>query len=72
MKSKKLLKIKYHKPQLIHAVVSCSECNFSESNYRNAVSEARKHAYETGHCVTVETGYFQIYNDKGNNGEKDK
>lgn len=52
------------RPWLVHALAYCSDCGWDENNWRNAVKEGRKHASKTGHMVTVETGYAQIYNPK--------
>jgi hypothetical protein len=51
------------RPWLVHAVADCRDCDFSEHDYKIAVQKGRQHAKKTGHCVIVETGYCQIYND---------
>ena len=52
---------------LIHAIATCGDCNFEESNYGTARRLGRNHYIKTGHTVTIETGYCQIY--KSNNEE---
>lgn len=46
---------------LIHAIAICNECNFEETDYKKAQCDGRKHWLKTGHKVTIETGYCQIY-----------
>ena len=48
---------------LVHAVASCENCAFEESDYKKAQRKGREHFKKTGHKVTVETGYCQIYGD---------
>ena len=48
----------------VHAVASCSDCDFEELDYKTAVSKARAHAKKTGHEVCVETGFVRYYNKK--------
>ena len=47
---------------LVHAVAYCSDCDWEETGYKIAVKKGRDHARRTGHKVSVETGYVQIYN----------
>ena len=49
---------------LVHAIASCADCNWEEGGYTIAVRKGRYHARKTGHTVTIETGYCQIYNPK--------
>jgi len=49
---------------LIHAIAYCSGCNFEEQDYHIAQKKGRQHALKTGHMVTIETAYAQIYNNK--------
>lgn len=52
------------RPWLIHAIANCTDCNWQEDDYHIAVRKGRDHAKRTGHKVSVETGYAQIYNDR--------
>ncbi len=49
---------------LIHAIATCSDCDFEESNYGTAQKLGRNHHIKTGHTITIETGYCQIYESK--------
>lgn len=48
----------------IHAIAVCTDCSFEEGDYKMAVEKARLHAEQTGHEVTVETGFAMIYNER--------
>jgi len=52
------------KKWLVHAIADCGDCDFYESDYQLAQTKARKHHMKTGHKITVETGYCQIYERK--------
>ena len=49
---------------LVRAQAYCHDCEWTEENEDIAQKEGRKHALKTGHRVTVETGYIQIYNEE--------
>jgi len=52
------------RPWLVHVTVTCNDCGGKdlEANYHNDyVGIAREHVRKTGHRVTVETGYAQVY-----------
>jgi hypothetical protein len=49
---------------LIHAIAMCSDCDFSDYNYLTAQKKGRNHHIITGHRVSVETGYAQVYERK--------
>lgn len=56
---------KYSKRQwLVHVVANCTDCDWEETDNKIAVQKGRYHAKKTGHEVTIETGYVQIYNPK--------
>jgi hypothetical protein len=48
----------------IHAIARCNDCGFEDENYNSALKSGRRHAIKTGHKLTIETGYCQIYNDR--------
>jgi len=50
---------------LVHAVAECRDCDFREEDYKKAQKTGRSHYIKTGHMVTIETGYCQIYGDRG-------
>lgn len=63
---KKIMKIKpkWKRPGLVHVIANCQDCNFEASDFITAVQRAREHARKTGHEVSVETTYAQLYNAK--------
>ena len=58
------MRVKFKRPRLVHAIGQCSDCEFYVDDLNEAVMKSRYHALNTGHTVTVETGYAQIYTDK--------
>ena len=46
---------------LVHAIAQCADCDFEETDYHSAQKLGRDHHIKTGHQVTIETGYCQIY-----------
>jgi hypothetical protein len=42
----------------------CTECGWSNSNYKNALATAARHADATGHEVHIEQGISIVYNRK--------
>ena len=46
---------------LVHAIAQCADCAFEEGDYQLAQTMGRSHHVKTGHKVTIETGYCQIY-----------
>jgi len=42
----------------------CSDCSWSNGNYKNALATAAVHARATGHEVQVEQGISIVYNPK--------
>lgn len=56
---------KFRKRQwLVHSIADCQDCDWEETDYRTAIQKGRYHAKKTGHTVSIETGYAQIYNPK--------
>lgn len=53
------------KKTLVRALAYCHDCDWEENDWNIAQKEARKHAMQTGHCVTLEAGYIQTYNPRG-------
>ncbi len=50
------------RPWLIHAIASCSICDWRFEDYtKDVAGKAREHTRKTGHETSVETGYAQIY-----------
>ena len=49
---------------LTHAIAICFDCGWREEDYNTAQKKARKHAKKTGHMVSLETAYGQVYNPK--------
>ena len=54
--------------QLIGAVITCSDCDFSERDipkgpgwYYHATETAKKHHEETGHTVEVELIFSKVF-----------
>ena len=38
----------------VHAIATCSECDWSDEDYRTATQTANKHCKDYGHTVRVE------------------
>jgi len=51
---------------LIHATANCEDCEWNDEDYHKAPKTGPLHAKKTGHTVSVETGYWIIYNAKKN------
>jgi hypothetical protein len=49
----------------VHEFAQCQECPWQNSNYKNALATAARHAEATGHEVIVEQRIVVIYNKKG-------
>lgn len=48
----------------IHAHAICDQCDFEISSPKTGRREAKKHCQETGHTVTLETGYSETFTNK--------
>jgi hypothetical protein len=46
----------------IHVIAVCQHCQKRWEDYITGIDSARRHADETGHCVTVERGQTWTYN----------
>ena len=55
---------KRNKKVLIHLTANCEDCNWKDEGYMTGAKSARLHAKKTGHTVSVETGYWMLYNPK--------
>lgn len=42
---------------LVHCRIQCSQCDWEEDDYLNAIAAAKDHHAKTGHNLTGETGY---------------
>ena len=50
---------------LVHAVVACKSCDFTNDNYREAVDAGVQHHRETGHDLTGETAHAVWIGEEG-------
>lgn len=53
---------KYIRQGIIHRIAHCQNCDWQEEDWKKALNKARKHATETGHKVSIETGVWGTYN----------
>ena len=51
--------------KIVHVIAVCHDCSWEEQDYNKAAKKGREHARKTGHEVSIETCYSQIYNLKG-------
>lgn len=52
-------KVIVKKSGIIHRICFCNQCEFSNSDYRTALSQAKNHVLKTGHSVVIETANSQ-------------
>ena len=51
-----LKRVVSHK-SLVHGIADCTDCEWGCQDYLTVQAQARKHASETGHEVSMELGY---------------
>lgn len=46
---------------VVHRIAQCTECDWTDEEYKNALVRARRHCARTGHRVIVESAYTITY-----------
>ena len=50
------MRTRYVHGGITHRLGYCQECAWEEDGYKDTLKDAHKHAAETGHTVSIETG----------------
>lgn len=71
MENKKAKKVISSRVGLVHAIATCSHCDYYDSmtiqeGTKGLRKRVKKHVKETGHKVTIETGSVYIYSTEDN------